>query len=56
MVTNYTSGSFVVFKIGRDGLIEEGMEMFVMHEGSGPNVDRQASAHPHSSIFVEKDQ
>lgn len=56
VVTNYSSGSFVVYKIMENGKIEPGTQIFILHEGSGPNHERQNSPHPHSSLFIEKEQ
>lgn len=50
-VTNYSSGSFIVFSI-KDNKFSK-LFSFVMHEGSSVNPDRQESPHPHSSIFVK---
>lgn len=54
VVTNYSSGSFVMYEL-RDGKFGK-MMAYVMHEGSSVNPDRQASPHPHCSLFSQDDQ
>lgn len=43
---NYTSGSLAVFQTDQTGALTK-MSGFVKHEGSGPNLKRQESAHVH---------
>jgi 6-phosphogluconolactonase len=50
LVANYTSGSAAVYPVRADGSLGE-MTDFVEHHGRGPNADRQAGAHVHSSIM-----
>lgn len=53
VVVNYSSGSFIMYELV-DNLMAK-MCCFVMHEGSSTNPDRQASPHPHCSVFAEGD-
>ena len=46
---NYAGGSLAVFPIRADGSLGERAQL-IEHDGSGPNQDRQASAHPHSIV------
>ena len=50
VVSNYGSGSVGVFPVEADGALGA-MNDFVQHEGHGPNPERQAGPHAHSSIF-----
>lgn len=50
LVSNYQSGSLGVFSILPDGALGA-MTDHVQHHGSGPNKERQASAHVHSATF-----
>ena len=52
VVTNYTSGSFIVLLLDTKGVPNKG-KFFVQHEGKGENPDRQAGPHCHSSCFSE---
>lgn len=52
-VSNYGSGSVAVFPRNRDGSIGPRRD-FVQHTGSGPNQERQQSAHPHQ-IAIDPD-
>lgn len=47
LVAHYTGGSVAMTPLASDGADEEASHL-VEHEGSGPNAERQASAHPHS--------
>ena len=47
VVANYTGGSLVVFRIRNNGSLE-GVSAFMEHQGHGPNLERQRSAHVHS--------
>jgi 6-phosphogluconolactonase len=51
VATNYTSGSAIVYKLVSH--LPTQVHSFIVHEGHGPNPDRQASAHCHSSTFSE---
>jgi 6-phosphogluconolactonase len=46
---NYSSGSICVYPIEADGAIGQASD-HVVHEGNGPNVDRQESPHTHSIV------
>lgn len=51
VVTNYSSASVLICK-----LVDHkptSVHSFITHEGSSVNPDRQASPHPHSSVFSE---
>jgi 6-phosphogluconolactonase len=50
-VANYGSGSIAVFDVGEDGL-PAGPGVVHQHTGSGPVLDRQASAHAHCAVFA----
>ncbi len=50
-VSNYGTGNVAVFPIGPDGWLGE-MTSSVQHSGSGPNADRQAGPHVHSTVFT----
>ncbi len=50
LVTNYSSGSVLIYSLDDDGLIE-GVKQRLYFKGSGPVEDRQACSHPHSSYF-----
>ncbi|BCB81876.1 lactonase family protein [Phytohabitans flavus] len=43
---NYSSGSVSVHRLGEDGALGERTDLLV-HEGTGPNPDRQERAHAH---------
>lgn len=47
LVAHYTGGTVAMLPIEDDGSIAEPSHV-LEHDGSGPNPDRQASAHPHS--------
>jgi 6-phosphogluconolactonase len=47
--TNYSSGSAIIYKLVNH--IPTQVHSFIVHEGHGPNPDRQASPHCHSSTF-----
>jgi 6-phosphogluconolactonase len=49
-VANYTSGSVVVFPVANDGVIKPSSSMIV-HNGSGPNKQRQEKAHAHCAFW-----
>ena len=46
LVANYTSGTIASFTLRRDGSLGVARTV-VQHEGRGPNVERQTSAHAH---------
>jgi 6-phosphogluconolactonase len=50
-VANYGSGSIAVFDVREDGL-PAGPAVVRQHTGSGPLLDRQASAHAHCAVFA----
>jgi 6-phosphogluconolactonase len=50
LVANYKSGNVAVFPIQRNGQLSEASALR-QHLGSGPNKDRQASAHAHYISF-----
>jgi 6-phosphogluconolactonase len=47
LVAHYTGGTVAMVPIEDDGTVAEPSHV-VEHEGSGPNPDRQETAHPHS--------
>jgi 6-phosphogluconolactonase len=51
VAANYTSGSAIVYKLVNH--LPTQVHAFIVHEGHGPNPDRQASPHCHSSAFSE---
>lgn len=51
VVTNYSSASVLICRL--EGHIPVSVHSFITHEGSSMNPDRQASPHPHSSVFSE---
>lgn len=51
VATNYGSGHVCVVEIDRAAKSVE-LKSVVQHAGSGPDADRQASAHPHSSFIA----
>lgn len=52
MVSNYNSGSLLVLPIdSTTGALFENKELFIQHIGTGPNKDRQLSAHAHSCFM-----
>ncbi|MFW6100347.1 MAG: lactonase family protein, partial [Bacteroidota bacterium] len=51
-VSNYSDGSLSVYPVLRNGRLEEASDVIV-HEGSGPNHDRQEGPHMHSMIPAE---
>ncbi len=51
-VTNYSGGSFAVFRLNEGGLPVERTTL-VRHTGSGPNPNRQSCAHPHCAVWVK---
>ena len=53
LVANYLGGNVSVFPLGSDGTIGPSTDL-VQHAGSGPNKDRQLSAHAHSITLDEK--
>ncbi|SDE81041.1 6-phosphogluconolactonase [Mucilaginibacter pineti] len=50
LVANYSSGTVAVLPINKDGSLGAAIQT-IKGEGSGPNKDRQASAHAHMSAF-----
>jgi 6-phosphogluconolactonase len=46
LTANYSSGTVVVHPIGPDGALGEACDL-VRYTGSGPDLQRQATAHPH---------
>jgi 6-phosphogluconolactonase (cycloisomerase 2 family) len=53
LCSNYSSGNLSVFALGADGRIT-GQTDLVRHEGSGPNPDRQESAHVHQAVVRDR--
>jgi 6-phosphogluconolactonase len=51
ITANYSGGSITVLPIGGDGRLGEATD-FIQNKGSGPNRDRQTSAHPHWVGFI----
>jgi 6-phosphogluconolactonase len=49
LCSNYDSGSLAAFELAADGRIA-GRTDLVTHEGSGPDEDRQESAHVHMAV------
>ena len=50
LCSNYMDGTLQVFRIGSDGIPEAETDV-IRHSGSGPNRERQESAHIHSAWF-----
>lgn len=50
LVANYVGGNAAVLPVGRDGALGEAVDL-EQHSGSGPNKERQESAHAHSIIL-----
>jgi 6-phosphogluconolactonase len=55
ITTNYNSGSVTVLPIGDDGRLGPDT-VFVQHEGSGPNKNRQEGPHAHSANMDPSNQ
>jgi 6-phosphogluconolactonase len=53
-VANYTGGTTVAFRVGRDGRL--GAPWRDQHTGKGPNEQRQEKAHAHSVDFAPDDR
>src|SRR6185312_505792 len=51
LASNYQSGNVSVFPIQEDGALGT-LAANVQHHGHGPNPDRQAGPHTHSTIFT----
>jgi 6-phosphogluconolactonase len=51
VVSHYMGSSVALLSVGTDGSVNGPIDLRE-HEGSGPNEDRQSSAHPHSAWFV----
>lgn len=51
IISHYVGGSVALLSVGTDGSLHGPIELRE-HEGSGPNEERQSSAHPHSAWFV----
>jgi 6-phosphogluconolactonase len=49
VATNYSSGSAIIYRLVNH--IPTQVHSFIVHEGHGPNPDRQASPHCHSTTF-----
>lgn len=54
VATNYSSASIIVYRLTDH--LPSNVHSFITHEGSSLNPDRQASPHPHSSVFSEDNQ
>jgi 6-phosphogluconolactonase len=50
LIANYKSGSVAVFPVQEDGSLGNASDL-IQHEGSGPNRERQESAHAHFITF-----
>lgn len=50
LVANYKTGRVAVFPVQKDGFLGEASDV-IQHKGSGPNKERQESAHAHFLIF-----
>ncbi len=50
VVGNYSGGNLSVFPVAADGSIKPYAQM-IQHKGNGPNKERQATAHVHSTFF-----
>ncbi|GAA4784075.1 lactonase family protein [Olivibacter ginsenosidimutans] len=50
LVSNYSGGSLTVFGTKEDGSLTERQQLIV-HQGSGPDKNRQEKAHVHSATF-----
>jgi 6-phosphogluconolactonase len=53
LVANYLGGNVSVFPLGPDGRIGPSSDL-IQHSGSGPNKERQLSAHAHSITLDKK--
>lgn len=51
VVSHYVGGSIALLSLDTDGSLDGPIDLRD-HEGSGPNEERQSSAHPHSAWFV----
>jgi 6-phosphogluconolactonase len=51
LVSNYSSGSAALLPILEDGALGEATDV-VQHQGSGPNLQRQAGPHAHSAALT----
>ncbi len=54
-IGNYLTGNFLIYNIDPSGVIQEGPTVR-QHEGSGPFLPNQESAHAHCAIFDPNDQ
>ncbi len=52
VVSNYSGGTFATLPMAGEGLLDS-FQSLTQHVGSGPNLERQASAHVHSSLFLK---
>ncbi len=55
LVTNYVGGNVVVFPIQAGGMLGAAIDL-VQHSGSGPNKERQETAHAHSINLDRKNR
>lgn len=55
LVANYVGGNVAVFPVEKDGKLGTSVD-FVQHSGSGPNKERQESAHAHSINLDRKNR
>ncbi|KIJ66165.1 hypothetical protein HYDPIDRAFT_181149 [Hydnomerulius pinastri MD-312] len=52
LIGNYSSGHLATLPISTEPPYTRGADLWTLHlEGSGPNASRQASSHPHQTIF-----
>ncbi|MEP7081006.1 MAG: lactonase family protein [Ginsengibacter sp.] len=50
LIANYKTGSVAVFPVEKSGILGKASDV-IQHEGSGPDLERQSSAHTHFIIF-----
>ncbi len=55
LVANYVGGNVAVFPVGKDGKLGDSVDA-EQHIGTGPNTDRQTSAHAHSINLDRNDR
>ncbi|WP_255596010.1 lactonase family protein [Cellulomonas sp. C5510] len=51
-VANYSSGSVAVLELGPDGLAAEAPAQVLVHDGSGPDAERQEASHAHFAALT----
>lgn len=50
LIANYKTGSVAVFPVRENGSLGDASDL-IQHEGSGPNIEEQRTAHAHFIIF-----